>query len=171
MTKRAVTLDDKYSQAGGRVFMSAIQALVRLPIEQARRDRADGINTAGFISGYRGSPLGTYDAALWAAPKLLADHDITFLPGLNEELAASSARGTQELAWLGRSKHQGVFALWYGKGVGTDRAMEALKLGNFEGAAAHGGVLVVSGDDHGGKSSARSHQSEHALHAAKNPVL
>jgi indolepyruvate ferredoxin oxidoreductase len=171
MTKRAVTLDDKYTQAGGRVFMSAIQALVRLPIEQARRDRADGIKTAGFVSGYRGSPLGTYDAALWAAPKLLADHDITFLPGLNEELAASSARGTQELDWLGRSEHQGIFALWYGKGVGTDRAMEALKLGNLEGAAALGGVLVVSGDDHGGKSSASAHQSEHALIAAMIPVL
>lgn len=171
MTKRVVTLDDKYAQEGGRVFMSAIQALVRLPLEQARRDRADGLKTAGFISGYRGSPLGTYDAALWAVPKLLAEHDITFLPGLNEELAASSARGTQELAWLGRSAHEGVFALWYGKGVGTDRAMEALKLGNLEGAAARGGVLVVTGDDHGGKSSASAHQSEHALIAAMIPIL
>ncbi len=171
MTKQMVTLDDKYTQASGRVFMSAIQALVRLPIEQARRDRAAGLKTAGFISGYRGSPLGTYDAALWASPKLLAEHDITFLPGLNEELAASSARGTQELAWLGRSDRQGVYALWYGKGVGTDRAMEALKLGNMEGAAAHGGVLVVTGDDHGGKSSASAHQSEHALIAAMIPIL
>lgn len=151
--------------------MSAVQALVRLPIEQARRDKAVGWKTAGFISGYRGSPLGTYDAALWSAQPLLDAEGITFLPALNEELAASSVRGTQELNWLGNSPHQGVFALWYGKGVGTDRAMEALKLGNLEGASTQGGVLVLTGDDHGGKSSASAHQSEHTLIAALIPIL
>jgi indolepyruvate ferredoxin oxidoreductase len=171
MTKTVVSLDDKYRQREGHVFMSAIQALVRLPLEQARRDKAAGLVTAGFISGYRGSPLGTYDAALWNAQSLLDEEGITFLPALNEELAASSVRGTQELNWLGKSQKQGIFALWYGKGVGTDRAMEALKLGNLEGAAAHGGVLVLTGDDHGGKSSASAHQSEHALIAALIPIL
>jgi len=171
MTKTVVSLDDKYLQPHGRVFMSAIQALVRLPLEQARRDRAAGLRTSGFISGYRGSPLGTYDAALWNAQSLLDEEGITFLPALNEELAASSVRGTQELNWLGRSEQKGIFALWYGKGVGTDRAMEALKLGNLEGAAAQGGVLVLTGDDHGGKSSASAHQSEHALIAALIPIL
>jgi indolepyruvate ferredoxin oxidoreductase len=171
MTKTIVTLDDKYLQAGGRVFMSSIQALVRLPLDQARRDRAMGKSSAGFISGYRGSPIGTYDAALWAAAPLLDAHDIRFLPALNEELAASSVRGTQELGWFGTSDKAGVFALWYAKGVGADRGMEALKLGNLEGAAPDGGVLVVIGDDHGGKSSASAHQSEHTMIAAMIPVL
>jgi len=171
LTYTAATLDDKYEQSQGRVFMSAIQALVRLPLDQARRDRAAGRRTAGFISGYRGSPLGTYDAALWSAQKRLDAHDIRFLPGLNEELAASSVRGTQELDWFGRSDRRGVFALWYGKGVGVDRGMEALKLGNLEGAAPDGGVLVLAGDDPGGKSSASAHQSDHALIAAMIPIL
>ncbi len=171
MTKSVVSLADKYTQQAGRVFMSTVQALVRLPLEQSRRDSAAGISSAGFISGYRGSPLGTYDAALWGAQHLLDEHRVTFLPGLNEELAATSVRGSQQLAWFGTSQVQGVFGLWYGKGLGCDRAMEALKLGNLEGSAAQGGVLVLAGDDHGGKSSASAHQSEHALIAAFIPVL
>ncbi|MEQ9394361.1 indolepyruvate ferredoxin oxidoreductase family protein [Haliea sp.] len=171
MTKSAVSLDDKYLRTTGRVYMSAIQALVRLPIDQARRDRAAGLSTAGFISGYRGSPIGTYDAFLWKARDLLESYDITFLPGLNEELAASSVRGTQQLDWFGESKFEGVYGLWYGKGLGTDRAIEALKLGNLDGTSPTGGVLIVTGDDHGGKSSASAHQSEHTLIAAMLPVL
>ncbi|HEV7448445.1 MAG TPA: indolepyruvate ferredoxin oxidoreductase family protein [Steroidobacteraceae bacterium] len=171
MTKPAVTLDDKYTQRGGRVFMSSNQALVRLPLDQARRDRAAGLKTAGYISGYRGSPLGVYDSALWAAQKLLDAHDIRFVPGLNEELAVSALRGTQELQWFGKSAFDGVFGLWYGKGVGVDRACESLKLGNLEGAAAKGGFLAVAGDDHGGKSSDSAHQSEHTLIAAFLPIL
>lgn len=171
MTKTIISLDDKYLQDGGRVFMSSIQALVRLPLDQARRDRAAGRKSAGFISGYRGSPIGTYDAALWSAATLLDAQDIRFLPALNEELAASSVRGTQELGWFGTSRHQGVFALWYAKGVGADRGMEALKLGNLEGSVPDGGVLVVIGDDHGGKSSASAHQSEHTMIAAMIPML
>ena len=167
----SVTLDDKYLQAGGRVFLSANQALVRLPLDQARRDRAAGLRTTGYISGYRGSPLGVYDSALWSAQALLDAHDIRFAPGLNEELAVSAIRGTQELAWFGKSRFEGVFGLWYGKGIGVDRACEALKLGNLEGAAAKGGFLAVAGDDHGGKSSDSAHQSEHTLIAACLPIL
>lgn len=171
MSKSVTTLDDKYIQSGGRVFMNSNQALVRLPLDQSRRDRAAGLKTAGFISGYRGSPLGVYDTALWGAQKLLDAHDIRFSPGLNEELAVSAIRGTQELAWFGKSKFEGVFGLWYGKGVGVDRACEALKLGNHEGASAKGGFLTVAGDDHGGKSSDSAHQSEQTLIAALVPVL
>jgi indolepyruvate ferredoxin oxidoreductase len=171
MTKSVTRLEDKYLRLSGRVFLSSNQALVRLPIDQARRDRARGLNTAGYISGYRGSPLGVYDAALWGAEKLLTDHNIRFVPGLNEELAATAIRGTQELAWFGKSRVEGVFGLWYGKGLGVDRACESLKLGNLEGAAAKGGFLAVAGDDHGGKSSASAHQSEHTLIAALLPIL
>jgi indolepyruvate ferredoxin oxidoreductase len=171
MTKTATTLDDKYTQTTGRVFLSSNQALVRLPLDQARRDRAAGLTTAGYISGYRGSPLGVYDAALWAAQKHLDAHDIVFEPGLNEELAATAIRGTQELEWFGKARVQGVFGLWYGKGLGVDRACESLKLGNLEGASATGGFLAVAGDDHGGKSSASAHQSEHTLMAGFLPVL
>jgi indolepyruvate ferredoxin oxidoreductase len=171
MTKTVTTLDDKYIQEGGRVFLSSNQALVRLPLDQARRDRAAGLKTTGFISGYRGSPLGVYDAALWGAQKLLDENDVRFAPGLNEELAATSIRGTQELSWFGPSRYEGVFGLWYGKGLGVDRACESLKLGNLEGSAERGGFLVVAGDDHGGKSSASAHQSEHTLIAGFIPVL
>jgi indolepyruvate ferredoxin oxidoreductase len=171
MTKSVTTLDDKYRLESGRVFISSNQALVRLPLDQARRDRAAGLVTAGYISGYRGSPLGVYDAALWGAQKLLDQHDVRFQPGLNEELAATAIRGTQELQWFGASKYQGVFGLWYGKGLGVDRACESLKLGNLEGSSAHGGFLAVAGDDHGGKSSASAHQSEHTLIAGFLPVL
>jgi indolepyruvate ferredoxin oxidoreductase len=171
MTKSVTTLDDKYLQTGGRVFLNSNQALVRLPLDQSRRDRALGLKTAGYISGYRGSPLGIYDSALWGAQKLLDANDIRFVPGLNEELAVSGIRGTQELKWFGSSRFDGVFGLWYGKGVGVDRAMESLKLGNLEGASATGGFLAVAGDDHGGKSSDSAHQSEHTLIAAMLPML
>lgn len=171
MTKAVVTLDDKYVQPSGRVFMNANQALVRLPLDQARRDRANGLKTAGYISGYRGSPLGVYDSALWGAQKLLDQHNVVFRPGLNEELAISAIRGTQELKWFGNSEYEGVFGLWYGKGIGVDRACESMKLGNLEGAAAAGGFLIVAGDDHGGKSSDSAHQSENTLMAALVPIL
>jgi indolepyruvate ferredoxin oxidoreductase len=171
MTKSVTSLDDKYLQEDGRVFISANQALVRLPLEQARRDRARGLNTTGYISGYRGSPLGVYDAALWGAQQLLEQHRVRFHAGLNEELAATAVRGTQQLDWFGTSAYQGAYGLWYGKGLGVDRACEALKLGNLEGSAALGGVLAVAGDDHGGKSSASAHQSEHTLIAGFLPVL
>lgn len=164
-------LDDKYTQPSGQVFMTSNQALVRLPLDQVRRDRAAGFNTAGYISGYRGSPLGVYDSALWGAQKLLDEHNIVFQAGLNEELAVSAIRGTQEFKWFGKSEFDGVFGLWYGKGIGVDRACESMKLGNFEGASAEGGFLIIAGDDHGGKSSDSAHQSEHTLMAAMVPIL
>ncbi|RJF91230.1 indolepyruvate ferredoxin oxidoreductase family protein [Sphingomonas cavernae] len=171
MTKTVVTLDDKYTQADGQVMLSSLQGVVRLLLDQARRDRAAGLNTAGYVSGYRGSPITTLDAQLWAADKLLDAHDIRFEPGLNEELAATSLRGTQQLDWFGQPRVEGVFSLWYAKGVGVDRACEALKLGNMEGTSPHGGVLVLAGDDHAAKSSASAHQSEHTLIAGFMPVL
>ncbi|HEY5759969.1 MAG TPA: indolepyruvate ferredoxin oxidoreductase family protein, partial [Steroidobacter sp.] len=171
MTQAPVSLDDKYVQTRGRVFISSNQALARLPLDQKRRDRTLGLNTAGYISGYRGSPLGVYDSTLWAAQKLLDSHDIRFTPGLNEELAVSAIRGTQQLKWFGKSRFDGIFGLWYGKGIGVDRACESLKLGNLEGTAANGGFLAIAGDDHGGKSSDSAHQSEHTLIAALLPIL
>ncbi len=171
MTKTAVQLDDKFIQDDGRLYLTSMQALVRLPMVQRRRDVAAGLNTAGYITGYRGSPIGTYDAALWAAGRLLKEHHIEFLPGVNEELAATSIRGAQQMEWFAGPKYDGVFGLWYGKGLGVDRATEALKMANFEGASKHGGVLVVVGDDHGGKSSATAHQSEQALESAMLPIL
>jgi indolepyruvate ferredoxin oxidoreductase len=171
VTKTVVTLEDKYLQPSGQVFLSSLQALVRLPLDQARRDRAAGLATAGYVTGYRGSPITTLDAQLWAAEKVLGEHHVRFEPGLNEELAATSLRGTQQIDWFGKSPYQGVFSLWYAKGIGVDRACEALKLANIEGTSAHGGVLVVAGDDHAAKSSASAHQSEHTLIAGFIPVL
>jgi len=171
LTKTVVTLEDRYEQRSGQVFLSSMQALVRLPIDQARLDHAAGLKTAGYVTGYRGSPITTLDAQLWGSKKLLQAHNIHFEPGLNEELAATSLRGTQQHSWFGPSQYEGVFALWYAKGLGVDRACEALKLANFEGTAAKGGVLVVAGDDHAAKSSASAHQSEHTLIAGFIPVL
>ncbi len=171
MTKTVVKLQDRYVQPSGRVLLSSMQALVRLPLDQARRDRAAGLITGGYVSGYRGSPITTLDAQLWASKKLLDEYSIHFEPGLNEELAATSLRGTQQLDWFGKSRFEGVFAMWYAKGLGVDRACEALKLANFEGTSAKGGVLVVAGDDHAAKSSASAHQSEHTLIAGFIPIL
>ncbi|MFN3472444.1 MAG: indolepyruvate ferredoxin oxidoreductase family protein [Blastomonas sp.] len=171
MTKTVVTLSDKYSQPDGQVLIGALQAVVRLLMDQARRDKAAGLNTAGYVTGYRGSPVTTLDAQLWAAEKVLGEHDIRFEPGLNEELAATSLRGTQEIASFGNPRVEGVFALWYAKGIGVDRAHEAIKLGNLEGTSAKGGVLLLAGDDHGAKSSASAHQSDQNLAAAFVPTL
>lgn len=171
MTKSVTSLTDRYVQTDGEVFLSGMHALTRLPLDQARRDRAAGLTTAGFVTGYRGSPITTLDAQLWSAKAILEAHDVHFEPGLNEELAATSLRGTQQLDWFGKPRVQGVFAMWYGKGLGVDRACEALKLGNLEGSHAHGGVLIVAGDDPAAKSSASAHQSEHTLIAGFIPVL
>ena len=128
---RSVTLEDKYRLAKGRVFISGTQALVRLPIMQRQRDRAAGLNTAGFISGYRGSPIGGYDNALWAAKSHLAENDIIFQPGVNEDLAATAIWGTQQLDFVPGRKVDGVFSIWYGKGPGVDRSGDPLKHINF----------------------------------------
>ena len=171
MTKTVVTLNDKYVQEGGQVMLSALQGVVRLLLDQARRDKAAGLNTAGYITGYRGSPITTLDAQLWASEKLLAEHDIRFEPGLNEELAATSLRGTQQLDWYGKPRVDGVFSMWYAKGVGVERAGEAIKAANFEGTHRNGGALLLCGDDHAAKSSLTAHQSEHVLMTAMVPVL
>ncbi len=164
-------LDDKYTRTSGRVYITGVQALVRLPLDQRRRDVAAGLDTAGFVSGYRGSPLGTYDLALWQAERLLDEHRVRFVPGVNEDLAATAVWGSQQVHLLPGASHDGVFAIWYGKGPGVDRSCDALKHGNMTGVAPHGGVLVLAGDDPGAKSSSLAHQSEHALVHCGIPVL
>lgn len=171
MTKTVVTLEDKYTQEDGQVMLSALQGVVRLMLDQSKRDRAAGLNTAGYVTGYRGSPITTLDAQLWATEKLLTAHDVRFEPGLNEELAATSVRGTQQLGWYGKPRVDGVFSLWYAKGVGVERAGEAIKAANFEGTHRHGGALLLCGDDHAAKSSLTAHQSEHVLVTAMAPML
>ncbi|WP_321808838.1 indolepyruvate ferredoxin oxidoreductase family protein [Burkholderia sp. BCC1993] len=167
----AVTLDDKYSKTEGRVYLTGSQALVRLPLMQRARDVAAGLNTAGFISGYRGSPLGIYDLALWQAEKFLKASHIRFQPGVNEDLAATAVWGSQQANLIGKARYDGVFALWYGKGPGVDRSGDAIKHGNYAGSAQNGGVLVLCGDDHGARSSTVAHQSDHAMIHAGIPVL
>ncbi|NLY28257.1 MAG: indolepyruvate ferredoxin oxidoreductase family protein [Alcaligenaceae bacterium] len=166
-----VSLDDKYTLDHGRAYMSGTQALVRLPMLQKMRDKRNGLNTAGFISGYRGSPLGALDQALWKAKVHLKEHDIVFQPGLNEDLAATSIWGTQQVTLYPDATHDGVFGMWYGKGPGVDRSMDVFKHANSAGTARHGGVLVLAGDDHGAKSSTVAHQSEHDFQSAGLPVL
>ena len=156
-------LDDRYRKTSGRVYLSGSQALVRLPIMQRQRDEAAGLNTAGFISGYTGSPLGGYDTTLKAAQKHLDENHVVFRPGLNEEMGATAVWGTQQTDLLGEARYDGVFALWYGKGPGVDRAGDALKHGSYSGSSKNGGVIVLVGDDHGAKSSTVAHQSDHAL--------
>ncbi|MGO4377062.1 indolepyruvate ferredoxin oxidoreductase family protein [Pseudoduganella sp. RAF19] len=153
------------------MFLSGIQALVQLPMIQRRRDRAAGLNTAGLISGYRGSPLGAYDQQLWKASKDLAAHDIVFQPGLNEDLAATALWGAQMHKAYGQTKVDGVFGIWYGKGPGVDRTGDVFRTANMLGTSALGGVLAVSGDDHAAQSSMYPHQTDGIFHAASMPVL
>jgi indolepyruvate ferredoxin oxidoreductase len=167
-----VTLDDKYALDHGRAFMSGVQALVRLPMLQRTRDAAAGLNTGGFVSGYRGSPLGGYDQALWAAKKHLAAQNIVFQPGVNEELGATAVWGTQQLDLYPQSKKfDGVFGIWYGKGPGVDRCSDVFKHANMAGTAKHGGVIAIAGDDHISKSSTAAHQSDHIFKACGLPVF
>jgi indolepyruvate ferredoxin oxidoreductase len=168
----AIALDDRYTQTSGRAFMSGIHALVRLPMLQRVRDAKEGFHTAGFISGYRGSPLGTYDQALWEAAGHLKAQDIVFNPGLNEELAVDAVWGSQQLEFDPASKRfDGVFGIWYGKGPGVDRSGDALKHANLSGTAPRGGVIAVAGDDHLSKSSTLAHQSDHTFMACGLPVV
>mgnify|MGYP001265035117 CR=1 FL=1 len=168
----SASLDDKYSLDHGRAFMSGVQALVRLPMLQRQRDAAAGLNTGGFISGYRGSPLGTYDQSLWAAKKHLEAHHIVFQPGVNEELGATAVWGTQQLDLYPQSKkYDGVFGIWYGKGPGVDRCSDVFKHANMAGTAKFGGALAIAGDDHIAKSSTAAHQSDHIFKACGLPVF
>ncbi|PTD94976.1 indolepyruvate ferredoxin oxidoreductase family protein [Pseudothauera lacus] len=164
-------LGDNLAASRGTVFLTGIQALVRLPLMQAALDRARGLHTAGFVSGYRGSPLGGYDQALWKARRMLDDAGVQFMPAINEELAGTAVLGSQQVESDPQRTVDGVFALWYGKGPGVDRAGDALKHGNARGSSPSGGVLVVAGDDHGCVSSSMPHQSELAMQAWSMPVL
>ena len=166
-----VSLEDKYTLQSGRIYLTGIQALVRLPLMQRARDRAAGLTTAGFISGYRGSPLGGYDSALWQAKALLEQYDIRFQPGLNEDLAATAVWGSQQVGLFPGAKVDGVFGIWYGKGPGVDRSLDALRHANWAGTSSHGGVLAIAGDDHGAQSTTTAYQCEQAFEAAMIPVL
>jgi indolepyruvate ferredoxin oxidoreductase len=166
-----ISLDQKYTQGSGHVFLTGIQALVRLPMAQIRRDRANGLNTAGFISGYRGSPLGGYDQQLFAARKHLDQYNIKFQPGVNEDLAATAIWGSQQLNLSKGANYDGVVGIWYGKGPGVDRCGDVFRHGNAAGSAKNGGVLCLAGDDHGAKSSTVPHQSDHAFISALMPYL
>jgi len=164
-------LEHRYTRQRGRVFLTGVQALVRLPMLQQERDAAAGLRTAGFISGYRGSPLGTYDMALWEARELLERHHVHFEPGVNEDLAATAVWGSQQAGLLPKPRYDGVFGIWYGKGPGVDRSCDAIKHGNYAGTAPKGGVLALTGDDPGAKSSSIAHQSEQALIHCGIPIL
>ncbi|MFT5502678.1 MAG: indolepyruvate ferredoxin oxidoreductase [Gammaproteobacteria bacterium] len=166
-----VSLDDKYSLVKGRAYMTGIEALVRLPILQHQRDQEKGLNTACFISGYRGSPIGGLDQALWKAKSFVDQHNIHFLPGVNEDLAMTSVWGSQQVGLFPGAKYDGVFGMWYGKGPGLDRSMDVLKHANAFGTSQYGGVLAVVGDDHACKSSTLPHQSDHMFIGATSPVL
>jgi len=164
-------LEDRYLRDSGRVFLTGTQALVRIPLMQAALDRKQGFNTAGMVSGYRGSPLGAYDQALWQAKELLDESRIDFVPAINEDLAATIMLGTQQVETDDDRQVDGVFGIWYGKGPGVDRAGDALKHGTTYGSSPHGGVLVVAGDDHGCVSSSMPHQSDVAFMSFFMPTI
>ncbi|MFZ6815979.1 indolepyruvate ferredoxin oxidoreductase family protein [Undibacterium sp. Rencai35W] len=166
-----ITLDDKFTLERGRAFMTGTQALLRLMMLQRQADEKAGLNTAGFISGYRGSPLGNVDLTAAKAKKHLEKAHVKFHPGVNEDLAATSVWGTQQVNLFPGAKYDGVFAMWYGKGPGVDRCGDVFKHANLAGTSKHGGVLVIAGDDHAAKSSTAAHQSEHILKACGIPVL
>ncbi len=164
-------LNDRYRRESGRVFLTGTQALVRIALMQRTIDKAVGLNTAGFISGYRGSPLGAFDLELWRAQSFLDESNIEFLPAVNEDLAATAILGSQQVETDPERTVDGVFGIWYGKGPGVDRAGDAIKHGNAYGSSPHGGVLVVAGDDHGCVSSSMPHQSDVAFMTFMMPNL
>ncbi|WP_260433561.1 indolepyruvate ferredoxin oxidoreductase family protein [Burkholderia sp. Bp8998] len=164
-------LEDRYRRENGAVFLTGTQALVRILLEQARSDRAAGINTGGLVSGYRGSPLGGFDQELWRQKKLLAEHAIRFEPGLNEDLGATMLWGAQQVDAFPGKRVEGVFSMWYGKGPGVDRTGDVFRNANILGTSRHGGVLAVAGDDHAAQSSMFPHQTDHVFEGAMMPIL
>ena len=166
-----VDLDDKYTRPRGRVFLTGIQALVRLVLTQRRRDLAAGHDTAGYVSGYRGSPLGGLDQQLWRAKAHLDRHHVVFQPGVNEDVAATACWGTQQAGLDGEGAYDGVFCLWYGKGPGVDRSGDVLRHANLAGTSKLGGAVALLGDDHACESSTTAHHSEYAMVDASIPVL
>ncbi|WP_163850433.1 indolepyruvate ferredoxin oxidoreductase family protein [Pseudooceanicola aestuarii] len=171
MTSNAITLEDRFDLTKSPVLLNGTQALVRLMLTQNARDRAAGLNTAGYVTGYRGSPLGAVDLQMARAAKHLAGANVTFHEGLNEDLAATALWGAQQAEMRGEGKYDGVFGLWYGKGPGVDRSGDVMRHANMAGTSAHGGVLMAMGDDHTGESSTVLHQSEWALVDAYMPVV
>ncbi len=166
-----ITLESRYAELDHPVLLTGIQALVRVLLEQARLDRAAGLNTGGLVSGYRGSPLGGLDQELWRRSKLLEAAGVHFKPGLNEDLAVTMISGAQQLDFYPGAQKDGVFAMWYGKGPGVDRSADAFRVANAFGSHRHGGVLCVAGDDHGAHSSTFPHQTDQIFEAVMMPVL
>src|SRR5258706_4900883 len=171
MTLRPVSLDDKYDLNQSHVLVTGYQALIRACLMQKERDRQAGINTGGYLTGYRGSPLGGLDQQFIRAGNHLAAADILFQPGLNEELAATALWGSQQAELRGEGKFDGVFGLWYGKGPGVDRSGDVFRHANFAGTSKHGGVLALMGDDHTAESSTTANQSETHLIDVMIPIL
>jgi indolepyruvate ferredoxin oxidoreductase len=171
MTLNRVALEDKYDLTKSRVFVTGFQAVVRLCLMQKERDRRAGLNTAGYVTGYRGSPLGTLDQQFIRASKYLDKYDIRFQAGLNEDLAATALWGTQQAELRGEGKFEGVFGLWYGKGPGVDRTGDVFRHANFAGTSRYGGVLALMGDDHTAESSTTAHQSEFHFVDVMIPIL
>ena len=171
MSLNHVTLDDKYDLTKSRVFVTGYQALVRLTLMQKERDRRAGLNTAGYVTGYRGSPLGGLDQQFQRAAALLQPNDVVFQPGINEDLAATALWGTQQAELRGEGKYDGVFGIWYGKGPGVDRTGDVFRHANFAGTSKHGGVLALMGDDHTAESSTTAHQSEFHFVDVMIPIL
>ena len=165
------TLDSKYELDSGWVYLTGIQALVRLPLDQVRRDRARGLNTGCYISGYEGSPLGGYDLALQRVSRLLSENNIHFEPGVNEDLAATAVMGSQIADIVPKPRYDGVVGIWYGKGPGVDRSGDAFRHANLAGTGRNGGALALAGDDHVSKSSTIPHQSEISLYNVGMPTL
>ena len=166
-----VSLDDKYDLTKRYIFITGTQAIIRMMLMQHERDRRAGLNTAGFISGYRGSPLGALDQQVAKARKVLEPASIVFQPGINEELAATACWGTQQAEMRGEGRFNGVFALWYGKGPGVDRSGDVFRHANMAGTSPHGGVLALMGDDHTAESSTTAHQSEFTFVDVMMPIL
>ena len=162
MKLRDVALDDKYTLEKGQIFVSGIQALVRLPMLQSQKDKANGLNTAGFVTGYRGSPLGGLDQQLLLAQEHLTRDRVKFAPAVNEDLGATAVWGTQQSNLGGDGLYDGVFAMWFAKGPGVDRSGDAIRHGNLAGTSPNGGVLLLLGDDHACESSTTAHQSEYS---------
>src|ERR1043166_1219939 len=171
MALRKVTLDDKYDLGQERVFVTGYQALIRLTLMQKERDPRAGLNTAGYVSGYLGSPLGGLDQQFLRAKPFLDRHDIVFQAGINEDLAATALWGTQQAELRGEGKYDGVFGMWYGKGPGVDRTGDVFRPANFAGTSPHGGVLALMGDDHTAESSTTAHQSEYHFVDVMIPIL
>ena len=171
MTLHDVTLDDKFDLSKERIFLSGAQAVIRMLLMQRERDRRMGLDTAGFVSGYRGSPLGGLDQQFWRAKRQLEASSIVFQPGLNEELAATACWGSQQTELLGEGKHDGVFSVWYGKGPGVDRSGDVFRHANLAGTSKHGGVLALMGDDHTAESSTNAHATEFLFVDTMIPIL